>query len=317
MGKELLQEYEFKDYPVTVKFIERKKDEGSVGEWINREGETELIIVNNGELRVTCNNRNYKASAGQGMMIFTGSKHCITSSTKEDTAFYSVVFSPSFAFDTKKESAIFEKYQKVLGDNFRDSILVMDEANLRDESALDRINSIIVANTIKKPGYELLTKGYICMLWVLLLDYLTEKETPYNGKNLPSQDELRVKSAVAFMKEAYTDPITLEDIAGKIHISRNECCRCFKRVLMVTPVEFLIRLRVFEAAKLLYKDPASVGTISELGFLTGFNNTSYFNRMFKRYLDCTPREFSKMLKLEPDKARNLYENLQESVTGIF
>jgi len=49
----------------------------------------------------------------------------------------------------------------------------------------------------------------------------------------------------------------------------------------------------------------------------GFNNTSYFNKMFKRYLGCTPKEFSKMLKIDEDRAKKLYDSLQESVTGML
>ncbi len=315
MDRELITEYENPAYPVQINFVELTKEDAQRGKWEVRNNDIELIIVNNGELKIACNDKVHRVFAGQGAVLINECRHRITSSSDEDTAFFSIVFDPGFAVGRSDDLLRKSLYESLVS-SFKNTCLVMDEANLRDGTALDKINAVVAANTVKKPGYEIVTKSHLCMLWAILYDFATSKEIHFNGRNVPSQDELRVKSAIAFMEEYYQNPITLEDIAEKIHVSRNECCRCFKRVLFITPVEFLVRLRVFQAAKVLYKDPLSVNTISRLGSLTGFNNTSYFNRMFKRYLECTPREFSRMLKSDPEKARKLYENLQGSVTGI-
>lgn len=316
MVKEIITVYDDPAYPVSVVFKERKKVDGGLGEWEYRPGNAEFLIVNNGELRVSAGEETIRAGAGQGVFINVGVPHLITSSTKEDTAFFSVVFSPSCALDISEGNSLAEKYYYPVITNKKSACMHLDEANLRDETVLDRINDIIAANTMKKNGYEILTKGYICMLWAVLLDVLNSKGDVFNGKNIPSQDELRVRSAISFMEINYADPITLDDISEKIHISRNECCRCFKRVMDISPIEYLIRLRIFSAAKVLYKDPLSVDTISELAISCGFNNTSYFNRAFKKYFDCTPTEFTRMLKSDPDRARRVYDSLQESVTNV-
>lgn len=313
MDKILVKEYENPEYPVSVSFNERKKEEGASGMWAVREKDIELIIVNNGELSISCGNEVFKVRAGQGFAINQNSRHRITSSTKEDTAFYSVIFDPSIVAGENTDSDFYEKYAASVLNYEKYPGFTLDEDNLLDENALDKINSIIAVNTTKKFGYEVLTKAYLCMLWAHLLEFLSGKEPAFNGRNVPSQDELRVKSAIRFIEENYNDPITLEDIADKIHVSRNECCRCFKRVMMISPVEYLIRLRIFKAAKVIYKDPLSVDSYSELSFSCGFNNTSYFNKMFKRYLTCTPTEFSKMLKTSPEKAKKIYDNLQDSI----
>ena len=86
---------------------------------------------------------------------------------------------------------------------------------------------------------------------------------------------------------------------------------------MLSPVEYLNRYRIYRAAKTIYKDPLSVDGFSDLAFSSGFNNASYFNKMFRRYLECTPSEFTGMLKNEPEKAKKLFDNLQDSVTGFI
>lgn len=316
MYEELITKYDNPQYPVSVVFLERKKSEGAHGVLGVRSDAAEFLIVNNGELRVTVNDVTKKVIAGQGIYINVGVPHRLTSSTNEDTSFFSVVFSPAYALDISEDNFLAEKYYYPIVREKKLAFLSLDEANLRDEAVLDRINDIIAANTMKKSGYEILTKGYICMLWCVLLDVLKSEGRAFNGKNIPSQDELRVRSAISYMESNYADPISLDDISEKVHISRNECCRCFKRVMGISPIDYLIRLRVFLAAKVLYKDPVSVDSISELAMRCGFNNTSYFNRAFKKYFECTPTEFTKMLKNDSDRAKVLFDAMQESVTNL-
>jgi len=316
MYEELITKYDNPQYPVSVVFLERKKSEGAQGVWGVRPGEAEFLIVNNGELRITVNDITKKVLAGQGIYINVGVPHRLTSSTNEDTSFFSVVFSPAYAMDISEDNYLAEKYYYPIARNERLAFLSLDEANLRDETVLDRVNDIIAANTMKKSGYEILTKGYICMLWCVLMDVLKSDSHSFNGKNIPSQDELRVRSAISYMESFYADPISLDDIADKVHISKNECCRCFKRVVGISPIDYLIRLRIFFAAKILYKNPLSVDSISELAMQCGFNNTSYFNRAFKKYFECTPTEYVKMLKNDSDRAKALFDAMQESVTNL-
>ena len=45
-------------------------------------------------------------------------------------------------------------------------------------------------------------------------------------------------------------------------------------------------------------DPAA-RSISDLAFAVGFNNASYFNKVFKQFLKCTPSEYRRNLKKDP------------------
>lgn len=316
MAKILNKEYENPDYPVDVRFIERSPQESGKSEWICFPNDAELVVVNNGELVITTKTGELSVIAGQGLLINANVSHRVSSSKTEGTAFYSVLFSPSYLMDVSSENTLAQKYLAPLKNTSDMQCMILDEANLRDEDAIDKINSIIVANTLKKHGYEILTKAYLCLLWFSLIERITMKDPTFNGRNVPSQDELRVNSAIQYMQESYADYITLEDIASRIHVSRNECCRCFKRVLNVSPVDYLIKYRIFEAARILYKNPLSVNTFSELAFSVGFNNTSYFNKCFRKYFNCTPSEFVKMMKENPDNVSKLYDEMQQNVLGL-
>lgn len=92
------------------------------------------------------------------------------------------------------------------------------------------------------------------------------------------------------------ETVTLEDIADSIMVSKSECCRCFKRTLGVTPFEYLMKYRIMESTKRMHRRPQE--SISEIAGSVGFNNTSYYNKIFKKFMDCTPTEFKKNIAKE-------------------
>ena len=95
------------------------------------------------------------------------------------------------------------------------------------------------------------------------------------------------------------ETVTLEDISSSIMVSKSECCRCFKRTLNVTPFEYLMKYRILESTKRMDRKP--LDSISEIAGSVGFNNTSYYNKIFKKYMDCTPTEYRNTIKKELPK----------------
>ncbi len=95
------------------------------------------------------------------------------------------------------------------------------------------------------------------------------------------------------------EPITLNDIAEAILVSKSECCRCFKRATGLSPFEYLMKYRITESAKYMHRK--SHESISEIAGAVGFNNTSYFNKVFKKFMGCTPTEYRQSLRRELPK----------------
>lgn len=302
------------EYPVEVNFYEENHLQEHSPISHEYENAVRLLVINNGEVDVLCNDTIYHGKPGQAVFINAGVNHRIVTSRREDTAFYNVFFDPSYVLDIEKSPIMKMDYYDSLTENHDICCYVMDESNIFEDAAIDKINNIIVANTVRKKGYELMTKGYLCMLWVALLNYSKSMEDKKGGNTFYSRDELRVAAARAFIEEKYADYVTLEDIADRIHVSRNECCRCFQRVMFMSPVDYLITFRVYSAAKMLYKGTGE--TVAELAYNVGFNTPSYFNKMFKRIMECTPTEFVKKIKDAPEEAKVIFENIQSRIIGL-
>jgi AraC-like DNA-binding protein/ligand-binding sensor protein len=83
--------------------------------------------------------------------------------------------------------------------------------------------------------------------------------------------------------------ITIQQLAEAVHLSSGHLSRVFRRTTGMTLEQFLIRQRV-ELAKRVLLDPRL--NVSEVADRCGFCNPAYFASVFKKYVNCTPREFA-------------------------
>lgn len=92
-----------------------------------------------------------------------------------------------------------------------------------------------------------------------------------------------------YIQAAYAEPLTLAEIAKAADLSERECLRCFHRMIGDSPVQYLLKYRLMQSAELLRTQPAA--GIAEISAACGFDSPSYFSRQFRRFYQCTPREY--------------------------
>lgn len=277
------------EYPVAVSFIDLTK----VNESVHWHDSMEIDIVNNGSLEVLTNDGSLLLHAGEGIILAPSMVHSLHAATPDQCTLYAVHFRPAFLF-TYEQPYLGNKYRDVVLSSQALKALLLREGQPWDDEVLDTINSLIAANLTKKYGYELVSRGLLSLFWASLLKK-ADPVDPSVPKALISLDSERVKAAITFMEEHYSDPLSLDDIADHIHISKSECCRCFKRSLRLTPFEYLMKYRIYIASCKIIEDP-DLKSISDLGFSVGFNNSSYFNKIFRQFMNCTPTEYKKQVK---------------------
>lgn len=287
------------DYHVQVYFIDLSKAYMKYIRW-QWHSEFEVIIVNHGEADVLADDKMIHLTPGQGIFINQNVLHAIhPSGESRNCTLYSLVFHPDFLFGYNN-TTLSTKYLAPVISSPAFKTFFLDQYNPAQEKLLDCVNDVIAANAMKAYGYELVTKSKLFHFWTLLLEKITpaDSNAPLPVPALPL-DEMRIKDAIRYVEEHYASPITLETLASSIHVSKSECCRCFKRVLKLTPIEYVMRFRIFSAAKLLHSNDPVTHSISDLAFSVGFNSVSYFNKTFKHYLHQTPTEYKKAIKKDP------------------
>jgi len=104
-------------------------------------------------------------------------------------------------------------------------------------------------------------------------------------------DELnRVKVVYDHVIASFKHDISIKEIADKLNISESGFYKFIKQHTKKTYTTLVNEFRVNHASRLLMNTDLS---ITEIGYDSGYNNISYFNRKFKENQGCTPAEFRK------------------------
>jgi len=97
-----------------------------------------------------------------------------------------------------------------------------------------------------------------------------------------------VEKAVAYINNNYAQSVGLEDIAIAVGLSPAYLSRLFKKEMGRTVVDYLTLVRIEAAKRLLWEGKA---TLEEIAEAVGFNEATYFNRVFKREVGVPPGVF--------------------------
>ena len=97
-----------------------------------------------------------------------------------------------------------------------------------------------------------------------------------------------MEKAIHYFNENYYRDIKIEDYARQQHMSTCWFIRSFKRYNGLTPMQYILNLRITNAKTLLRTTTYSV---AEVAAIVGYDNPLYFSRLFKKQTGLPPSEF--------------------------
>ena len=128
--------------------------------------------------------------------------------------------------------------------------------------------------------------GQLC----LFLDELVQSSDTRREKQNGSLRDFYIQEAVTFIKQNYQRDITVEEIAGICRLNRSYFSKLFKEVVGCTPQDFMIRLRLTQAAEQMRSTNDPIGDIARR---CGYPNQLHFSQAFKKRYGLPPREWRK------------------------
>ncbi|MBQ1171145.1 MAG: helix-turn-helix domain-containing protein [Lachnospiraceae bacterium] len=284
------------DYPVDFYRLDANDSLLDIIPWHwHKESELVFVISGCGEFRIS--EESFFIHKGQALFINSQAMHSFSiAPDNKCCSFIDIVFHPGYLIP-QSQSSLFTKYISPIinATNLRGYIL--SEEELKNATSNLQISDIFEMNINETAGYELLTREFIIRIWLHVLEK-TKINQQYlsNGKKAKFPlDEQRAKEAIQYIENHYMETITLDDIAESIHLSKSECCRCIKRCMNMTPFEYLLQFRIQKAAQILSNSKRSL-SIAELASAVGFNSCSYFNKLFRKYMGCTPSQYKKRMR---------------------
>jgi AraC-like DNA-binding protein len=124
------------------------------------------------------------------------------------------------------------------------------------------------------------------LVYELLLSLKTALE-PKTRNAQPRHAKLR--PVLQFIHNHFDQDLGIEDLARVIDVTPQYLCKIFKQSLRQRPFEYLSSFRVSKAKELLVTNPKL--SVSEIARVTGFTDSSYLCKVFKRVEGMSPGVF--------------------------
>ncbi len=144
-----------------------------------------------------------------------------------------------------------------------------------------------IFSCLKKNTNVSLTRamGYFYELFALLLSLKEE-----NNQKMPTAKPEYIKKAIHYITHNYAQPITIASIANKLGLNRMYFCTLFKKETGVSPYQYLAKVRLEKARKMLMTTDA---TVTEISMQCGFNSINTFSDSFKASTGWSPQQYRK------------------------
>ncbi|MFD2824695.1 AraC family transcriptional regulator [Lacinutrix iliipiscaria] len=171
-----------------------------------------------------------------------------------------------------------------------------------DESASHLINNADVNHLIERLTYTFTNNNKSKdVLLDLMIQELIVRLLQTKAKSLiindPNQifNDTRIGTVIKYIKDNLTNKdINVEVLAKKAYMSTSHFHKQFKNTLGISPIDYINSEKI-KFSKKLIKESKDF-RMSEIAFKSGFNNTSYFNRQFKKMELMTPQQFKASIK---------------------
>lgn len=247
--------------------------------------EFELLVLTNGNGIAHINHLCFPVSSGDILFINSGEVHSVSAPVGTPLDIYAVVFDrdliASYGNDDIQQKYISRQANGEL--IFHSHFTRSAPAYPMLLSALSEIHSLYCSGRFS--DCELLLKSDLLRIWHYLCQY-PEASTP----SFLQEDSkiLLTKEILNLIHENYAEPLTLSLLSTHFHMSQGQFCRFFKSQVNMTPIEYLNYYRIGVSCDLL---SGTVASISSIAISCGYNNISYFNRTFQKYMHCTPKQY--------------------------
>lgn len=247
----------------------------------------ELVIVFDGEGTHYTFNEKYHISQGDVFLIKSGSKHAYGNTNnlkiinllylpkQLNLSLYDLSNSPGYHAFFEVEPAMRKQH------GFK-SRLHLSIGKLEYIKKL--MNSIDKELNSGKPDALFVAVSYFMQIIAFIARSYTKTEIP------EQMNILYLSEVISYIEKNYQHNITISKLAQRASMSQITLYRMFKKAFNMSPVNYVISVRIARAQEMLNNSKLN---ISEIARETGFSDSNYFSRSFKKLTGVSPRLFRK------------------------
>lgn len=255
--------------------------------------EWEIGVVTEGEVIYALDNKQYRLSVGDCFFASSEVLHAGWEGSGGSNAIMHVnVFHPRIVGGSI-ESVFWQKYVLPMIENKSFRVVVLKGEDPGREQLAGYIEEVWQLCQEKKLGYEFQVRSVLSQLVFMVYSLCTTEQRDVAEKG--SRDEVRIKAMITYIHDHYSEDISLSQLAECAQISESECLRCFRRVIGMSPIQYVKHHRI-QNAKILLANTSE--KIVNIGLQCGFQDMSYFSKTFQQDCGYTPSEYRKSVAAE-------------------
>lgn len=264
------------DFPIAFYHVDKNRPNYNMP--FHWHAELEMIYILGGTFHLKLDDE--ELTAGPGDMIFIN-EGVIHGGTPQDCTYECIVFDANrLLMHTDACKAYIRKFiQYKIQVHLRPA-----KENMAFFQAAGRLFDSMRNPT---PGSELIVLGSLFELSGIIY-----QKCMYDARNQSASPAIskmaQLKPALKYIEEHFSEEITLEDLSRKSKLSTKYFCHYFRSAIHRTPMEYLNYYRIEQACNLF---STTNHLVTEVAFLCGYNDTSYFIKTFKRYKGTTPKQY--------------------------
>ena len=228
-------------------------------------------VIVSGKGSYTVNNQTYELKAGDLFMIWPGIDTVYQADSKEPWKYV------WFGFNGAKAKSVLH----YAGLSESNPVSHVDDTT----PYVDAINGILDACQLTFSN-EFKREAYLYTLAAKLGDDLHKYAS--DSPEYEYSYQTYVNHALDYIENNYFDNIRISQIADYIGINRSYLTICFKKVMNMSPHEYLIDYRI-QQAKLLLADTSF--PINDIASRVGYNDSLSFSKIFKSHTGLSPKKY--------------------------
>ena len=280
-----LEKHGTETFPMTVNHDDLWSFEGK-NVPIHWHNDLEINLIREGEAVFQVYQKSYRVRTGEGFLLNRNVPHSCSSPGNEHVRYSTILVRPDFLygdFGSDVERKCFQPFLQ----NSAIPCIHLTGFDENGKEILQKLNQVEEAFDRKRFCYELKIKGLLCEAFALILYGHRQELTKFVPANL--QELERLEKMLNYLNMHFTEVISLQDLADQVHLSREVCCRLFKKMTGKTITGYLEEYRVNKSFSLVQSGQYSMTQITEM---VGFSNPSRFASAFRKRFGCNPGEYN-------------------------
>lgn len=280
-----LEKHGTETFPMTVNHDDLWSFEGK-NVPIHWHNDLEINLIREGEAVFQVYQKSYRVRTGEGFLLNRNVPHSCSSPGNEHVRYSTILVRPDFLygdFGSDVERKCFQPFLQ----NSAIPCIHLTGFDENGKEILQKLNQVEEAFDRKRFCYELKIKGLLCEAFAMILYGHRQELTKFVPANL--QELERLEKMLNYLNMHFTEVISLQDLADQVHLSREVCCRLFKKMTGKTITGYLEEYRVNKSFSLMQSGQYSMTQITEM---VGFSNPSRFASAFRKRFGCNPGEYN-------------------------